>query len=77
MSRRRFNADTPLPLETRRKVEELKRSDSDALKHFEHVRENQLREHPPLHGGDHTPAQEANATQMGNKALAIKFLGWP
>jgi hypothetical protein len=60
----------------RSKVEELKRDDAEALEHFEQVREKQLRDHPPIEGADHTPAQRANATQMGNKAVAMKFLGW-
>ena len=77
MSGRRFNADTPLDPETKRKVEELKRDDPEALEHFEQVRERQLRDHPPIEGADHRPAQRANATQMSNKAVAMKFLGWP
>jgi hypothetical protein len=77
MSGRRFHADTPLDAETKRKVEELKRHDPGALEHFEQVRERQLRDHPPIEGGAHTPAQKANATQMGNKAVAMKFLRWP
>jgi hypothetical protein len=77
MSGRRFNADTPLDAQTKRKIEELKRDNSGALEHFEHVREKQLRDHPPIEGAAHTPAQKANASQMGNKAVAMKFLGWP
>jgi hypothetical protein len=41
MSGRRFNADTPLDPETKRKVEELKRDDPEALEHFEQVRESE------------------------------------
>jgi hypothetical protein len=77
MPGRRFNAGTPLDAETKRKVEELKRGDSDARAHFEQVRENQLQDHLPREGGDHTPAQRANATQMANKSVAMTFLGWP
>jgi len=78
MSRRRFNADTPLDAETRRKVEEFKRDSPDARELFERIRADQLRDHPPIdHGGDHTPAQKANATQMANKAVAMSFLDWP
>jgi hypothetical protein len=73
----RFNADTPLDAATKRKVEELKRLDSEAKKHFERVREQQLRDHPPIDAAQHTPAQKANATQMGNKAVAMRFLRWP
>jgi hypothetical protein len=77
VAERRFNANTPLGGETRRMVEQLKRSDPQAREHFERVREQQLRDHPPIEGGDHTPAQKANATQMANKAVAIRFLAWP
>jgi hypothetical protein len=77
MSARRLNADMPLGAETKRRLEELKRNDPEAREHFEQAREKQLRSHPPIVGGDHTPAQKANATQMSNKAVAMRFLGWP
>ena len=77
MADRRFNADIRLDSETRRKVDELKRGDPNARRHFENVREAQLRDHPPVQGTEHSPAQRANATQMADKAVAIDFLGWP
>jgi hypothetical protein len=77
MSGRRFHADTPLGAETKRRVEELKRHDPEAREHFEQARETQLQNHPPIEGGNHTPAQKANATQMANKAVAMRFLSWP
>jgi hypothetical protein len=77
MSDRRYNANTSLDPLIRRQVDELKLNNSEARRHFESVREDQLRDHPPLDGAHHTPAQRANATQMANKAVAMKFLGWP
>lgn len=77
MARRRFNADTPLDRESRIRVEQLRRTDPDARAFFELVRERQLDEHPPRDVRGHTPAQRANATQMANKAVAMRFLGWP
>lgn len=77
MSQRRFNADTPLDREFRIRVEQLRRTNPDALAFFELVRERQLDEHPPRDVRGHTPAQRANATQMANKAVAMRFLDWP
>lgn len=77
MPHRRFNADTPLDRESRIHVEQLKRTDPDARACFERVREQQLSDHPARDGGQHTPAQLANATQMANKAVAMRFLDWP
>jgi hypothetical protein len=77
MSNRRYNANTRLDPSMKRQVDGLRRNDPEARRHFEAVREDQLRDHPPLHGEDHTPAQRANATQMANKAVALEFLGWP
>ncbi len=77
MSGRRVNVDTLLDPQTKRKVEQLKRDDPEAREHFEQVRARQLHDHPPIEGPDHRPAQRANATQMGSKAVAMKFLGWP
>lgn len=77
MPARRFNADKPLPPGIRASVEQLKREQRDARRHFMNVREQQLKEHRPRDGDDHTPAQRANATQMANKAVAMRFLGWP
>jgi hypothetical protein len=77
MSARRFNADTPWVPRRSAGFEELKRNDPEAREHFEQAREKQLRSHPPIEGGDHTPAQKANATQMANKLVAMRFLDWP
>jgi hypothetical protein len=66
-----------LDADTRRKVQDLKRNDRDALLHFERIRDKQLQEHPPRDSAFHTPAQKANAMQMANKAVATAFLGWP
>lgn len=77
MSQRRFNADTPLGRESRIRVEQLRRTNPDARALFELVRERQLDEHPPRDVRGHTPAQRANATQMANKAVAMRFLDWP
>jgi hypothetical protein len=77
MDARRFNADTPLGPQVRREVEQLKRMSPEARAVFDRVRDQQLADHAPLAGTVHTPAQQANATQMGNKAVAMAFLRWP
>ncbi len=77
MAGRRFNANIPLGPQARREVEQLKRTNPEARAVFERVRDQQLTEHAPLDGTEHTPAQRANATQMGNKAVAMTFLRWP
>jgi hypothetical protein len=77
MSAGRFNANLPLDAQTRRRVADLRRNNPEASKHFERVRHEQLRDHPPADSADHTPAQRANATEMANKAVAMRFLGWP
>ena len=77
MASRRFNANIPLGPHVRRKVEQLKRTEPEARALFERVRDQQLAEHGPLDETEHTPAQRANGTQMGNKAVATTFLDWP
>jgi hypothetical protein len=74
---RRFNANQRLDSNTRARVESRKRDDPAARAYYERVRENQLEQHPPVEDGEHSPAQRANASQMANKALAMRYFNWP